>query len=471
MKRLFLFSLLVAVTCLFAQAREKPRVFVLTDIENEPDDAMSLVRFLVYSNQWDVEALVATTSVHQRHEIATWRIREIVEAYGKVRDNLELHETGFPTEAYLESVIREGMPDYGMNAVGEGMDSSGSDYLIEVIDRDDPRPVWVTAWGGPNVLAQALWKVRETRSPSQLKRFVSKLRVYTISDQDDSGPWMRENFPDLFYVASPGFHAWGGYHFATWSGISGDEFHARCDGADFEIVDNPWLDKHVRSKGPLGEQYPQVKYLMEGDTPSFLFLVDNGLNNPDRPDWGGWGGRYEYYTPPWKKYFLQEESRSFWTDAEDEVLGVDGKWHQGNHETIWRWRDAYQNDFSARMDWTIQSVEDSNHPPVVVLEHANRLKAKIGDKVKLSALGSHDPDGDEMTYHWFAYNEAGSYATERARTGYPVVIENSDKAKATLQVPTKNNARPGDLHIILAVTDKGSPALTRYQRVVVEVER
>ncbi|WP_345785742.1 nucleoside hydrolase-like domain-containing protein [Pelagicoccus sp. SDUM812002] len=459
----------MSVLAFSMQAREKPRVFVLTDIENEPDDAMSLVRFLVYSNQWDVEALVATTSVHQQHEIATWRIKEIVEAYGKVRDNLELHEPGFPSEEYLHSVTKEGRTDYGMNAVGEGMDSTGSDWLIEVVDRDDPRPVWVTVWGGPNVLAQPLWKVRETRTPSQLKAFISKLRVYTISDQDDSGPWMREQFPDLFYIASPGFHAWGGYHFATWSGIGGDEFHARCDGANFEIVDNPWLDEHIRSKGPLGEQYPQVKYLMEGDTPTFLHLMDNGLGNPERPDWGGWGGRYEYYTPRWKKYFLQEETRPFWADADDEVLGIDGKWHTGNHETIWRWREAYQNDFVARMDWTIKSPEEANHPPVAVLAHSNRLKARIGDKVPLSAVGSYDPDGDELTYHWFAYNEAGSYATERARTGYPVVIEGHDKAEAVLQVPAKNNARPGDLHIILAVTDKGSPALTRYQRVIVEV--
>ena len=70
--------------------------------------------------------------------------------------------------------------------------------------------------------------VRETRSAAELKKFVSKLRVYTISDQDNSGPWIREQFPDLFYVASPGFHPGGAYHHATWSGISGDYFHARA---------------------------------------------------------------------------------------------------------------------------------------------------------------------------------------------------------------------------------------------------
>ena len=99
-------------------AADKPRVFVLTDIENEPDDAMSMVRFLVYSNQWDVEGLAATTSVHQKHKIAAWRIREIVDAYAKVRDNLELHEPGFPGADALRAVIVEGIPDFGMSAVG-----------------------------------------------------------------------------------------------------------------------------------------------------------------------------------------------------------------------------------------------------------------------------------------------------------------------------------------------------------------
>ena len=128
------------LACTGVSANEKPRVFVLTDIENEPDDAMSMVRFLTYSNQWDVEALVATTSIHQQDETAAWRIREIVEAYGKVRDNLVLHEPGFPGSDELLSVIREGRPDYGMNAVGEGMDSPGSELLVEV--RSEERRVW-----------------------------------------------------------------------------------------------------------------------------------------------------------------------------------------------------------------------------------------------------------------------------------------------------------------------------------------
>lgn len=462
--------LLVAAMSPLALSKEKHRIIVLTDIENEPDDAMSMVRFLTYCNQWDVEGLIATTSVHQKNATAAWRIREIVEAYGKVQANLLKHEQGYPTADYLLSIIREGRSDYGMNAVGKGMDSPGSELIIDVVDRDDDRPVWVLVWGGPNCLAQALWKVKETRSSDDLEKFVSKLRVYTISDQDDSGPWLRKTFPNLFYIASPGFHSGGAYHFATWSGISGDNFHGRFVGADFSIVDNPWLDEHIRSKGPLGAQYPWVEYLMEGDSPSFMYLIDNGLGEPEHPNWGSWGGRYEFYTPRFEKHHLEAETRPFWTDAEDEVLGVDGKWHTGNHETIWRWREAYQNDFAARMDWTIKSYEEANHPPVANLACPEQITANPGDTVELSAEGSSDPDGDELTYEWFYYGEVGTFTTSTARSGQPVTIDNGDQAKASFQVPTKRVLRNGTMHIILAVTDKGTPPLTRYRRVIVNVE-
>ncbi len=476
--RLFIFGLLrrwaalsflVMLFPLSGFAFEKPRVFVLTDIENEPDDAMSMVRFLVYANQYDIEGLAATTSIHQQKRVAPERIRQIVGAYGKVRDNLEKHEAGFPSADFVLSRVTEGLPEYGMLAVGEGKDSPASDALIRAVDKNDARPLWVTVWGGPNVLAQALWKVRKTRSADEVKKFVSKLRVYTISDQDDSGPWIRKEFPDLFYIVSPGFHDGGAYHHATWSGISGDNFHGRCDGADFSLVTNEWLDKNIRWKGPLGAEYPRWEYLMEGDTPSFLNLINNGLNDPDHPEWGGWGGRYELYTPRMQKWYLYPETRPIWTDAEDEVLGTDGRWHEGNHETIWRWREAFQNDFAARMDWTILPYEKANHPPVATVENDLHLTAQPGDRVNLSAKGSHDPDGDALSYRWFHYNEAGSFSVAGATTGQPVEIKNFDQPQAWFVVPPKP-FRKGTIHIILAVTDQGYPRLTRYQRIVVNVE-
>ncbi|NKB69136.1 MAG: DUF1593 domain-containing protein [Candidatus Latescibacteria bacterium] len=451
-------------------ATEKPRILVLTDIENEPDDAQSLTRFLTYCNQWDVEGLVATTSTHQKSKTAAWRIREIVEAYGEVHDNLLLHDPGYPTAEFLLDITCGGLPVYGMNGVGEGKDSPGSERLIQALEKDDPRPLWVLVWGGPNVLAHALWKVRHSRSPAQVERLVAKLRVYTISDQDDSGPWLRKNFPDLFYICSPGYAGGGAYHHATWSGISGDKFWARFGGADFSIVDNPWLDEHVRSKGPLGAQYPHTKYMMEGDTPTFLNLIDNGLSDLEYPNWGGWGGRYEFYTPRMQKWFPEPETRAFWSDAVDEVMGVDGHWHTANKATIWRWRTAYQNDFAARMDWTIKPYNQANHPPVIKLGHADRLSARPGQRVELSAEAT-DPDGDNVSYEWLYYGEAGTFAMATPRTGQPLEIENFDRPAAWFTVPTSRVMPPGTgtMHIILAVTDHGTPPLTRYRRVIVDV--
>lgn len=446
----------------------KHRVFVLTDIENEPDDAESLVRFLSYTNQWDVEGLVATTSTWQRDKTAPWRIKAIITAYGKVRDNLLKHEAGFPTEAHLHSVTKSGLPKFGMSAVGEGQDSSGSDWLIQAVDKQDARPVWLLAWGGTNVLAQALWKVRNERTPVELLSFVKKLRVYAISDQDDSGPWLRKSFPDLFYIVSPGEE----YRHATWAGISGDTFFGFATGADTSLVQNPWLKKHImENHGPLGAQYPPVAYTMEGDTPSFLSLINNGLNDPEHPNLGGWGGRYELYTPRYiaarTPQWLEPETRPIWTDVKDEVVGNDGKIYISNHASIWRWRQDFQHDFAARMDWTIKSYAEANHPPVVALNETE-ITLKAGESYTFDASASSDPDGDTLEYKLIPYPEAGdywNYMWEQAR------IDNPGGGKITLNL-SKNSkiSYPTSTQFILSVTDSGEPSLTRYKRIVVNIK-
>jgi len=468
MKRNMLLSLLVVLLCMLgitnADDNAKTRVLVLTDIENEPDDAMSMVRFLTYANEFDVEGLVATTSCWQRDQIAEWRIREIIEAYGKVRDNLNKHAPGYPSKDQLMSLIKRGYPNFGMNAVGNDKDSEGSDWIIEVVNRPDPRPVWITIWGGSNCLAQALLKVKNNRTDQEVNAFVKKIRVYTISDQDDSGPWIRETFPDLFYVVSPGFeeNGGGGYHYATWTGISGDKFHGRFRGPDFSLVSNETLDEKVRKNhGPLGAQYPWVEYLMEGDTPSFLFLIPNGLSDPEHPNYGSWGGRYELYTPRQQKWHYQQETRPVWADAIDEVLAPDGYYYTSNQATIWRWREAYQHDFFARMDWCVKSVEEANHPPIAKLNHPNQLKVKSGENVYLSAEGSSDPDGDQLSYLWMHYREASSYLDI-------IKINENTEQKARFIAPKVNKAET--LHIILHVRDNSKPELTSYQRVVVTVQ-
>jgi hypothetical protein len=467
-QKLFTLFLLVVlpVAFTFSQPQQKQRVLVLTDIENEPDDAQSLVRFLVYSNQYDVEGLVATTSTHLRDKTAEWRIKEIVTAYGKVRDNLLKHEKGFPTEEYLHSITKKGIPKYGLNGVGPGHDSQGSDWLIEVVDKDDPRPVWVTVWGGANVLAQALWKVRQTRTPAELDEFVSKIRVYTISDQDDSAYWIRTEFPNLFYIVSPGEN----YRHATWSGISGEPWYRFASGADTIKVQNPWLRENImENHGPLGAEYPEVEYAMEGDTPSFLNLITNGLNNPERPDWGGWGGRYELYQPrflPYRRKTNQHpETRPIWTDAIDEVRGKDGMIYIDNHATIWRWRDEFQNDFAARIDWTIKDYDEANHPPVAKLAGPNTVTVRTGESIVLDASPSSDPDGDNLIYEWVQYGEAGSYWHSDWQD---IRLKNTDQAKMTLEIPENIGlTKPQTTHVILKVTDDGEPPLTRYQRVIV----
>lgn len=198
-----------------------------------------------------------------------------------------------------------------------------------------------------------------------------------------------------------------------------------------------------------------------------MYLINNGLGNSEHPDWGSWGGRYEFYQPRTEKWFLTPENRPLWNNAQDEVFGADSSWHTNNKATIWRWREAYQNDFSARMDWTIKPYKEANHPPIPKLNHDHQLTAKTGERVELSAEGSIDPDGDNLSYHWFYYGEPGTFTVSTARTGDPVKIEGANKAKASFIVPEK--ARLGTMHIICAVTDQGTPALTRYKRVIITV--
>jgi len=429
-------------------------VIVLTDIGGDPDDQQSMVRFLVYSNEFDVEGLIATSSIHRQDVIYPRQIAERVKAYGQVRPNLVKHADGYPGVEYLLDRVKAGRVELGMKGVGDGKDSPGSEWIISVADKPDPRPVWVTVWGGPNCLAQALWKVKHGRSQTELAAFVSKLRVYSISDQDDSAQWIRKAFPRLFYIVSP-----RPYGRSTWCGISGDKLR-KFSGPDFTKVSNPWLLEHVRSgHGPLGELYPATKWQMEGDTPSFLYLLPNGLGDPEHPGCGSWGGRYEIARP-------DGETRAIHTDTKDTVQGVDGKTYTDNRATVWRWRDAYQNDFAARMDWCVSSrFGDANHNPIAAFDGDTsqdfiQLRVKVGDTVNLSASGSKDPDGDKLAFRWFQYPEAGTYHQE-------VRLRDGNSGQASFVAPDVTSAQA--IHVILQVKDDGTPNLYSYRRVIVNV--
>lgn len=231
----------------------------------------------------------------------------------------------------------------------------------------------------------------------------------------------------------------------------------------------------------MGAEYPDVAYGMEGDTPSFLGLIPNGLSDPEHPDWGGWGGRYELYRPelpvmdPNKWYGgvpFEPETRPIWTNAIDDytppVKGEYGratrpgeKSLKDSKTTLWRWRDDFQNDFAARMDWTTRAYAEANHPPVPRLNHPDAFKVRSGENFWLDAHGSTDPDGDSLSFFWFQYPEAGSYKGLVTIT----VAENMDRI--SLVAPKVD--KPETVHFILKLTDKGTPPLTRYKRIIVTI--
>jgi len=461
LKPFSIFVLTVALASA-AVAQEKPRLFVLTDISNEPDDEESLVRLLVYANEFDVEGLVATTSTWLKTKPREDLIRRDIAAYAEVRTNLLKHAPDFPPAEQLLAITKTGQTGYGMNFVGAGKSSGGSQLIIDAADKNDPRPLWISIWSGANTLAQALSDVRASRSPEELQKFVAKLRVYSISDQDDAGAWIRREFPDLFYIVSPSTQDAKEYYRATWTGISGDRFYKNGPLNKFGMVDNPWLEEHViKNHGPLGALYPPLKYIMEGDTPSFLGLINNGLGWSVSPANGGWGGRYVFYQP-------SGEPRKIWTnnsDSRDTVMADNGQTVTSDQATIWRWREQYQNDFAARMNWCIATdYTNANHNPIAVL-NGDRTKNILtisttnGATILLNAEGTSDPDGNSVRATWWIYPEAGniSGATLTATNGLQTEIHLPQIKKT------------GKLHVILQVEDDGEPPLTAYRRAIIEV--
>lgn len=435
-----------------APADPKSRVIVLTDVGSDPDDMESMVRFLLYTNELDVEALVPSTSRHLKASVHPEQILKRIDAYEKVLPNLRAHAQGWPSAAQLRARVKPGRPEYGMAGVGAGKDTEGSRAIVAALDSPDPRPLWICVWGGAVDLAQALWSLRETRPAAEVARLAAKLRVYSISDQDNAGPWVRRQFPDIFWIVSLTAHRH--YNLSTWGGISGDRMYY-FDGPDFTTVSKEWLRENVQI-GPLGALYPNYEFIMEGDTPSFLYLLPNGLGAPEHPDYGSWGGRYGKVS----------EWDGIWTDTSDLVTGKDGHTHQTNKATIWRWREAFQNDFAARIQWTVQaSYKGANHVPVPVLNGVRgtapvEIAARPGETVRLSAAGSRDPDGDTVDYSWWQYRES-----EAVNRSPRVELQRGDPLETRFVVPAVEE--PTRFHIILEARDGGTPALTRYRRAIV----
>jgi len=470
---------LLGLTILTATAQEKPRLIILTDIGGDPDDQQSMRRLMLYANEFRIEGLIASASGTPgevgRAITRPDLIEEIVADYEAVRPNLQRHADGYPSAEDLRRVIRSGNPHRGVENVGEGNATPGSEHIISVVDADESGPVHIAIWGGATDLAQALYDVRRTRSPGEVRRFLSRLRVYAIADQDETreapgtGAWIREHVPDLRYVETgpPGMDRFT----ALFRGMYQND--AAGGGEKLPLVapevvplnQTPWVEANVRTgHGPLGARYPRVRQnpgsenntegVKEGDTPSWFYVLPNGLSDPEHPGYGGWGGRFEH------------DTGGHYIDAQDEhpsgleTPGLRRKW------TVARWREAYQNDFAARMDWSVKPPGEANHNPVAVVSgdrtrNILALDADPGSVVRLDASGSEDPDGDALSYRWYVYREPSTYKGD-------VHLEGAGSPTVGIHVP--ENATGKNIHVILEVTDDGAPTLTAYRRVIIHVK-
>jgi hypothetical protein len=464
MVRLALAAALLCVCSTPGAAAERPRVIVTSD--GEIDDECSMVRFLLYANEWDIEGVITSSSQYhwQGHKWAgdDW-VQPYLKAYAKVYPNLVQHDPRYPTPELLQSRTLLG----NVKAEGEMEEvTAGSKRIVEVLlDDTDPRPVWIQAWGGTNTIARAL-KTIEQEHPDRMDRVAKKIRFYFIWEQDDTyQKYIRPR--------------WGKYNIPT---IISDQFLAVAYDKQRAIprekeryFSAEWMNQNIlKSRGPLLALYKahsDGRFRSEGDSPAFLHVIPNGLRSAESPDFGGWGGR-----------FVRVRDNT-WLDpvSEPGYRYPEGRWYTGSAwgrmrlkkeipndaELItylkpqWRWIDAIQNDFAARADWCVKPYDQANHPPAVKLAHAPDMNARPGAKVSLSAEGTTDPDGNMVGYRWWQYKEADTF-------GGTVGIENGGGQKASFTVPA--DAKIGQtIHVVCEVTDDGTPRLTRYQRVVLTV--
>ena len=442
MKKLFL--LLIIAGCLAGQSYifgqvKKPRVIVMTD--GEIDDHSSMIRFLLYTCDVEVCAVIETNSIFQRegHSKEDWYENQL-EAYGRVWPNLVKHNPGYPTADHLRAVSFVGDEEHDhLRGLREKRwelipgaeityrpddweDTPGSDKIVEVLLEDNPEPVHIQAWGGGNTAARAFYKLK-TEHPDDYHRAVSKVVMYNIWYQDGAGNYIETDHPEVTLIYCGSFAG-------TWN------YRSQKNTYDF-------IEHHVKTNhGPLGALYPQ-DYVSEGDSPAFFYSLYNGLRNYEDPTYGGWGGRFEK-TPGHDHVYI---------DAVD-----DGD----KKKSLRIWIDDANQDFKARMDWCIaENFEDANHQPLIKIKGDLDRSVSPGETVRINAAKTTDPDGDKLSFTWRQYKEAGSYDAL-------VKLQNPVTDQVSFTAPDVSKAET--VHIILEATDDGSPALKSYQRIIITVK-
>ena len=413
------------------------RLIVTTDLGgSDPDDIQSMIHLLVCSDRIDIEGLISSEAWVDDPD-KTEKLRQTVEHFIEVLPTLRIHSSGYPSAEYLQSIVAQGQDKPHMDGVGEGKDSPGSDLIVDAIREDDGRPLWVAAWGGMNTVAQALHKLKSTEAEEAFRKYISRLRIYDILGQDDAGAYIAKNYPELVYIRNKEVYGWA--------------------------PNDQWTKENIQNKLPLGAHYPNRIWATEGDSPSFLYVYSNGLNDPEHPEYGGWGGRFskDRIRNIRGMDFIERSGKS--QTVFDDYYMI-GSAPEGN-QSIKRWEQSIYNDFAARMIWTQEKYYDkANHHPVAAYNGDRGRKpvylyANPGDTVILSASGSYDPDNDDLEYFWSLYEEPSDYEGN-------VIFDDTRGRDCQIIVPE----RVGDdgIHIILEVTDKGSPKLTSYRRIIIK---
>ena len=451
-------------------ASDKPRVIGTTD--GEIDDECSMVRFLLYANEFDVEAIVTSSSQYhwQGHKWAgdDW-MQPYLAAYRKVYPNLVKHDAHYPEPDLIQARTLLG----NVKAEGEMEEvTAGSQRIVDVLlNESDSRPIWIQAWGGTNTIARAL-KTIEEHHPNRMNEVAGKIRLYLIWEQDETyQKYIRPH--------------WGKYGIRT---IISDQFIAifykwkqYVPAEQQAFLYGSWMNANIlKNHGPLCSLYKahtkddqgfsEGDFRSEGDSPAFLYSIPNGLRSDESPDFGGWGGRFinvrenTWLDPVSEPGYQYPEGRwygdSAWgrqrlkKEITNDAALVDYLRPQ------WRWIGAIQNDFAARADWCVKEFEHANHHPVVRVDGELTRSVKPGETVRLAATAT-DPDGDKLSFRWWQFCEADSAAAT-------VVVDGSDtESGASFVVP---HERGRQVHIIVEVTDAGTPALVRYQRIVCNIE-
>jgi len=499
MKKIFAMTLILLATMIVSAQQDGSRIrlIILADMGNEPDEEQQMMHMLMCSNEFDLEGLIAVTGkyLHPGHTLPFKQVThpelfmKLIEGYEKVLPNLLKHEPDFPDAGYLRTIVAPGQPGYGIEDTGEGKSSKGSQLILRALEKDDPRPLFVVVNAGSNTLAQALLDFEEKHGQKKLDRAVANLRVFENGAQDNSGAWICHRFPEIHWIRSNyQTYCYGG---PMWEGaVDGSGDNADLGPHTWQPYEYSALGQHhwalehiITNHGPFGLCYPirafgsgKLAFLEGGGTIPWLGLVNKGLTDINRPWWGGWSGRFskEKVKNDWSRhetvrvdeakcdpFFTYAEGEEKWTNPED------GTTFEGNFIPVWRWRRAFFNDFTCRMDWCILPYSEANHHPVAALngDLSDRIlfmEAIPGGRITLDASGTKDPDGDAVEIAWWCYKEAGNYE------GMPMIEKPSD-IQTVVGIPL--DAAGKEIHIILEVKDLNKIAsLWDYRRMVVTVK-